>query len=280
MFAEIILNTVLIPLIFGLVLYPVTMLLGVENPITALLAGLLIITIYIMLEGAPSFPPVSSRHKVVFIISGLIATTLLFSRWKQVGNGINFLLLLAGLLWLGWNRLSDASMLPRFLALAALISLGTFASVYSVRNELSKKDGFASPIMLLCVAIGGSVISLLGAYIGFSQALGAIAAFIGGYILIAFILLLRGTEKPQTLFSEITLQIISLSVVTLLLVVGLFAPDVNPIALAVLGLTFIMPCFSSRLGNADKRLRPILIGLMAAIPTAASIAIAALWLEG
>ena len=126
------------------------------------------------------------------------------------------------------------------------------------------------------MTIGGSIISLLGAYIGFSQALGAIAAFIGSYILIAFIMLIRQPEKPQILFSQTTLQIISMSVVTLLLVVGLFAPDVNPIALAMLGLTFIASHFSSRLSNVNKRLRPILIGLIAAIPTAASIAVAAL----
>ena len=276
MFAEIILNTLFVPLIFGVVLYSVTIVLGVENLLTALIAGLLIIAIYIMLEGAPSLPPVSSRHKVVFIISGIIATTLLFSRWKQVGNGVSFLLLLAGLVWLGWNRLFDVSMLPRFLALTVLILLATGASVYSARTQLPKKDGFVLPITLLCMTIGGSIISLLGAYIGFSQALGAIAAFIGSYILIAFIVLIRQPEKPQILFSQTTLQIISMSVVTLLLVVGLFAPDVNPIALAMLGLTFIASHFSSRLSNVNKRLRPILIGLIAAIPTAASIAVAAL----
>ena len=276
MFFEIILNTLLLPLIFGLVLYPVTVVLGAENPLSALIAGFLIITIYIMLEGMPSFPPVSSRHKVVFLIGGFIASSLLFGRWKQLGNGINFLLLLIGLVWLGWNRISDPSMLPRFFALAVLIVLAIFASIYSVKIDLPKKDGFISPITLLCFAIGGALISLFGAYIGFSQALGAMAAFLGGYILIAYIGLIRQPEKSQKLLSGTTLQIILLSIVTLLLVVGLFAPGVSPVALAVLGLTLVSPQISSRLNNANKRLRPILIGLIAAIPTAASIAIAAL----
>ncbi|MBL4891015.1 MAG: hypothetical protein JKX91_04165 [Rhizobiaceae bacterium] len=253
-----------------------TIILGAENPLSALIAGSLIIAIYVLLEGMPSFPPVSSRHKVVFIIGGFIASTLLFGRWKQARTGINFLLLLIGLVWLDWNRLFDASMLPRFLALAVLIVLATLASMHSVRTELPKKDGFMWPIMLLCFAIGGSLISLLGAYIGFSQALGALAAFIGAYILIAFIAVVRQPEKPQALLSETTLQIMLLSIMTLLLVVGLFAPGASPVALAMLGLIFAAPHFSSRLNTANKRLRPILIGLIAAIPTAASVAVAAL----
>lgn len=276
MFTVIILNTLLTPLMLGMMLYFVTIVFGAKNLLSAFIAGLLILAIYVLLEGMPSFPPVSSRHKVVFIISGLIAATLLFSRWKQVSIGINFLLLSAGLVWLGWNRLFDTSMLPRFLALAVLILSATFSAIYSAKAELSKEDGFVPPITLLCVAIGGSIISLLGAYIGFSQVLGAMAAFIGGYILVAFVMLIRGTENPQILFSEVTLQIISMSVVTLLLVVGLFAPDVNPVALAMLGLTFMASHFSMRLSTANKRLRPILIGLIAAIPTAASVAFAAL----
>ena len=167
-------------------------------------------------------------------------------------------------------------MLPRFFALAVLIVFATLASIYSVKIDLPKKDGFISPITLFCFAIGGSLLSLLGAYIGFSQALGAMAAFLGGYILIAYIGLIRQPEKPQKLLSGTTLQIILLSIMTLLLVVGLFAPGVSPVALAVLGLTLVTPRISSRLNNSNKRLRPILIGLIAAIPTAASIAIAAL----
>lgn len=273
MFIEIILNTVLLPLIFGVTLCVATLFFKKYPSSVVLICGLLALGIYLMLEGIPSLPPVSSKHKVAILIAGFIAIIFVASLSGLTRLGLSSLLLFGTLIWLGWNRLSDSSMLPQFSALIVLISLATYSPV---KFDWQKEGPLVWPITLLCLAIGGSIISLLSAYIGFAQALGALAAFVGGYILVAYGLMILRPNKTHITFSEAVNQVILLSMVTLLLVVGLFAPEISPVALAVLGLTLLVPLFHTRFDGINSLLKPILIGLLAAIPTSASIAIAAL----
>jgi hypothetical protein len=51
---------------------------------------------------------------------------------------------------------------------------------------------------------------------------------------------------------------------------------VSVIAIAILGLTMLAPLFQSRLDAFRPALRPILIGVVAAIPTLGAIVISAL----
>jgi hypothetical protein len=58
--------------------------------------------------------------------------------------------------------------------------------------------------------------------------------------------------------------------------VGLFAPDVNPWAFAVLSLTLITPLAAPRLRGVSPLIKPFVFGLTAAMPVAAAVLIA-LW---
>lgn len=272
MFVEIFLNTILFPLGFGVILYAATTVFKNHMPLVVLIAGILMLGIYVLLEGMPALPPVSSKHKAAIIIAGFVAITLITCRLDKAYFAVSSALLIGALAWLGWNRLFDLSMLPRFLALIVPILLATFSSI---KFDWQQENNLAWPITLLSFAIGGSLISLLGAYIGFAQALGAMAAFVGGYILIAYVLMILRPNGMQAGLSRGVNQVILLGMMTLLLVVGIFAPDVSPVAVIVLGLTFLVPLFYSRFNGINNLSKPILFGLIAAIPTAVSVAISA-----
>ena len=273
MFGEIILFTVLLPFGFGIILFAANTVFKNQSTLLVLISGLLVLGIYVLLEGMPSLPPVSSKHKVALILAGLGVVALVTGKLGRVYFALTAATLAAALVWLGWNRISDTSMLPRFLALAAPVALALYSSA---KFDWQQERALVWPIVTLCFAIGGSILSLLGAYIGFAQALGALAAFNGGYILIAYMrMILRPASAPLSL-PKAASHLILASTITLLFVVGLFAPDVSPPALAVLSLTLLVPLFVTRFDGSHRLLKPILIGLIAAVPTAASIAIAAL----
>lgn len=273
MFVEIVLNTVLFPLGFGMILYTAAVFFSKQKLLVTFITGILMLCIYILLEGIPSIPPVSSKHKVALIIFGFAIIAVITGNLSRAYFGISSILLIAALVWLGWNQLFDPSILPRFLALIVPVILASFAFV---KFDWQQENNLDWPITLLSFAIGGSIISLLGAYIGFAQTLGAMAAFVGGYILLTYIWMILRPDSMQAMLPKAANQIILLGLVTLLFVVGLFAPDVSPLALAILGTTFLVPVFHPHFNGSNRLLKPILIGLIAAIPTAASIAIAAL----
>jgi hypothetical protein len=273
MFIEIILNTVLVPLVLGIVLYGVARASGRFDPVIAIVAGAILLAIFVLLEGWPQLPPISSKPKVAVLMVGFTLASVLAAIWRVNRFALVSGLLVAGLAWIGWNRLQDPAMLPRFVALLVPIFIGGWMFH---KPEIQDQAGLTWPVTLIAFGIGGAVVSLTGAYIGFAQMMGAVTALVGGFALVAYVMLLFRPAAQQTHLPRVALQVIFMGMMAVLIAIGLFAPEVSVIAIAILGLTMLAPLFQSRLDAFRPALRPILIGVVAAIPTLGAIVISAL----
>ena len=273
MFVSIILSTVLVPLLLGIVLYGVLRVFPKIDPLVALITGAMAFAIYVILESMPSLPPISSKDKValliaLFTVAAIVTSAIKFNRFVTI-----VILLVGALVWLGWNRLYDPEMLPRFATLLVPILIGGWAFQ---KFDWQDQPGLVWPVTLLCFAIGGAVVALLGAYIGFAQMLGAFAAFAGGFALVFYLLLLFAPQITPISLPQSALQIVFLSMMAVLLATGLFAPEISPAALALLGLVLFAPFLQARFGGYHSALKPIITGVIAAIPALAAIAVASL----
>ena len=130
------------------------------------------------------------------------------------------------------------------------------------------------PAALLAYAIGGSLLSLIGIFVGFAQVMGAFAAWIGGFLAVQYVLILTGRQGNA--LPPLALWIALLSLVSTSLVVALFAPDASLSAFAMLSLVLVVPTVMPDFSGLSPQVRPFVFGLLAAVPAAAAILIA-LW---
>ncbi len=273
MYSEIIINTIILPFVFGIVYFFVASKFNYFNSsIVSPTAGLLLLSIYVLLEGWPSLPPVSSKTKVTVLIGGFTIINVLAAGLRTSKFLMVPIMIIAAIAWIGWNRLSDPDMLLRFVVLLVPAFIGSWM-FYRFENQ--NQLGLAWPVSLIAFAIGSAFVALFGAYIGFAQMMGAFAAFIGGFsIVVYFVLLIRPNVSPVHL-SQTTLQIIFLTMMTVLIAIVLFAPIISLSAIIILGLTLLGPYVQVRFDSFHVALRPILVGLIVAIPAGAAIAISA-----
>lgn len=271
MFSEIILNTLLIPFVLGIVLFVLARSSLRFDLWGSLATGIALFGIFVLLEGWPSLPPISSKPKVAVLIAGFTilnaaSVVLRINRFAMI-----VVLLSLALIWIGWNRIGDITMLPRFAALAVPIALGGWAFQ---TFEQQDQSGLFWPISLIAFAIGGALIALLGAYIGLAQVMGALAAFLGGFALLTYVFLLfRPNIAPSTLPQNLY-QIVFLSMMSVLIAIGLYAPEINTLALAIMALSLMTPGFAARFARFSAALQPVIYGVVAAIPVGVAVAIA------
>ncbi len=274
MLSEIILKTLVIPSIMGCILFFVARTLPKFALWGAFITGIALTCIYVLLEGWPSIPPISSKHKIALLLAGI---TLLIP--ANVFLRINRFVLVVGLvglalIWVGWNRVGDIEMLPRFLAAAVPIVIGGWSFQ---KYQQQDQAGLFWPITLIAFAIGGALISLLGVYIGFAQVMGAMAAFLGGFALLTYIFLLHRPHSAPSILPHDVHLVVFLSMMSALIAIALFAPEVSTIAIAVLGVALLAPMLSQRITHTSPTLQLVLYGLVTAIPVGVAIAIATLW---
>lgn len=262
-------NTVIWPLLLGVALAGLLIFLGPRDYLLGAVAALMVFAIYVLLEGWPVVPPVSAKHKLGLLLPASAIVILLASRFRLPLVPITAVILAIAFVWLGWNKLFTAAAWPQSSGLILLIAAAILAS-----RQLEKhhQDAFLWPATFLCFAVGGAILSLLGAFVGFAQALGALAAWLGGFLLIRYGALLAG--RNDTALPVTPLLIMLVSVVMLALMIGLFAPDMSFIALVILSACLIIPYVIPRFDGIPAWARPFLFGLMAALPAALSVLIA------
>lgn len=273
MFVEIFLNTIAAPLAIGVVLFVLMRKIAVPTAIIGLVVGLMLLAIFVLLEGWPSLPPISSKPKVAVLMCGFAVLSVLTMSLQSIRWIIVSGMLIAAMAWIGWNRISDIAMAPRFIALLAPILVGGWAFQNLKPQNAS---GLIWPITLISFAIGGALVSLSGAYIGFAQMMGALAAFVGGFALVAYLALLLRPADKAVILPRVALQVIFLGMMAVLIAVGMFAPEVSPLALAILALVLFAPLFEPRVAKFHPALRPIIIGAIAAAPVGISIILSTL----
>ena len=272
MIPQLLLTTIVLPLFGGLIC---ALILTVRNW-PAQLAGLLVaaslLVFYITLEGLPQFPPVASKQKLFFaLLFGCLVISQISQRWPMSKITVGLALAIT-LLWLAGPRLFTPEATPRLLLCIVPIAV---AVICGLRWQEKDPDGFLWPASILNLAAGGAVISIFGSFVGFGQVLGASAAFIGGLLLIKYVLLLARPQGRGIQLQRSVNEVMMFAVLAQLLVVGFLAPDLSMPAFAILPLTLLIPLFAPSLNGLRRPLRPFAFGVMSSIPVLLSIYIAA-----
>jgi hypothetical protein len=267
--SPLLLHTIVWPFGLGIVLAIVISLRGNSAGIHVFIATAMMVAIYALLEGFPSFPPVAAKQKLGFLIAAIAAAVSAASRFRLDRRFVTIAVLAAGFAWLGLNKLSGASAWPLVPPMLAPVAAAALAS----RSLETRADElFLWPASLLAFAIGASLLSLFGVFVGFAQDMGAMAAWLGGFMLSQFGLVAIG-RKANTLPPAV-LQAVLLSLVSMSFMVALFAPDVSLLAFAILSLTLLVPRFAPGLRGLSAIGRPFAFGFLAAVPAVAAILIA------
>lgn len=273
MFSEIIVNTLFVPFVLGIVIFVLAKISPGIKLWGPLAVGMALFCIFVLLEDWPSLPPISSKPKVAVLIAGFTILNVAsgFLRLNRFAMIIGLLSL--ALIWIGWNRIDDVSMLPRFAALAVPVIIGA----WTFQNfEQQDQSGLFWPITLIAFAIGGALIALLGAYIGLAQVMGAIAAFLGGFAFLSYIFVMFRSETTPSILPQNVYQIVFLGMMAVLIAIGLYAPEVSTPALAIMAVVLLTPRFTARFAQFSTPMQPLLYGLVTAIPVGVAIALAAL----
>jgi hypothetical protein len=231
-------------------------------------------------EGFPPLPPVAAKQKLFYLIIALallarLAPRLEGRRFALASGG----LLSAAFVWLGFNKfLAGAATSSTFIPVVAL-ALWLIAGASFLRLDVSKHAGFAAPVAVLVTAAAGAGLALAGAFIGLAQLLGATAALIGGYLAPRYLLVILGHTPAATAMTPDMLWFLLAVVVVMLMLTSLLAPNVSLLAMALLALTPGATAVAPSFHSVAEPIRPLLSGVIAAIPAAAAILLM-LWQTG
>lgn len=273
--SNLIVVTILFPLALGLAAGLSDAALGKLPLVKWIIAAVIVAAVYLLLEGLPPFPPVASKQKLGYLLGAIFIVAPLARRLdRKVVAILTAVLLATGLLWMGSNKLLTASAWPGAVWLIPLpIILGI--GVGFLDTQRSGPDAlFAPRLATLSAAIAGAVVALLDGFVGLGQLQGALAAGIGGGLIIAYLPLLRG--KLPTLETNFAVPnwLYGAALSTFVVITACFAPSPDPIALYLVALTLFAPHILPALPKIHAALRPILFGPATAIPAAAAIGIA------
>lgn len=269
-----ILNTVVFPLLLGTILAALIHFSSLKAGFLTLAATSAVLLVYYLLEGLPAFPPISSKHKIayLFAIIGIVGAAIV-SRHKIPLPLIAIVLGLIALGWIGQRKISaDPLQVKVLLALLPVLGLG----LASAAPRAHRADLFLWPSALLSLAIGGSLVSLLGGYIGLGQMLGAIAALTGGYLAVSYIWTqLLGRDVADLKVEGVNWLLLAATSV-ILVSIALFASKLNPLAFIVVCLVYATPFFAARYIGRTQWHTPFIMGFFSFVPALVAIGIAAL----
>lgn len=284
MLTQILLTTVLLPLVLGVIIalagkgaYPRSVLL------TALLIPVAGAIASISIEGLPPFPPIAAKQKLpVLLVTGgvifaILATVLrsYLNRWVIALVGV--VSLAAPAWWLGRNVLAANATKAVTLAIVLVIVAIVMAAVSRIRAQRS--SAAALPAALLATAIGTALAAIMGGYIGMAQMNGALAALFGGWLLVRYIAYIQGDDAAFGLQGFAALSFIWTAAMGVTMTV-LLSPSASPAALVLSVLPVAVFAALNWRGvgfiGRSRFLQPLLIGALTAIPAIAAILIAVL----
>jgi hypothetical protein len=277
-------TTAALPLVLGMAMALLARFaLPVSSPVLSLIWAALLLFFYWDTLGPPVVPPIAASQKLIYlafagIVVGLLPGRLLSAR---VASVLVAVAVAAALLWLGWRRLAGGSLDPQMIAalIAGLLTIVGAAMLLSLRASSEAEEPFLAPAAMLALCLAGAIVSVLGASIVTGQLLGSLAALAGGWCLVQYIAVLRGgTAVAWSKGTELTLIY---AAATVLIQVALLAPKANPAALVLSPLPLILaalvPGPLRGLVPGTRPLRPLVAGLLIAIPAMLAILTAIVW---
>lgn len=269
--SSLIVITVIVPLVIGL-LAGFVQLWRPATLVQHLLAAVIVVAVFLLLEGVPPLPPISSKHKLA-IVAGLFVLAAPLTGRLGTGRlvGLSALLLAASLVWIGSSRLAPAAAWP---AAIWLLPLPVLLGVLGARRTADPVDDYFAPrIGITFSAIAAAGTALLGGFVGMAQLEGALAAAIGGALVVSFIAHLAGRDAlPSAIFRPAN-WLLAMVHSAIVLTVACFAPSISPLALYLAALPMAVAWMPAP-GGMPARVRPVFFGIVAALPAAAAIGVA------
>ncbi|UJW84978.1 hypothetical protein [Devosia sp. SL43] len=271
--SSLIIITVAIPLGAG-VLIGLLQRLTSRAMLQCLLAALLVLAIFILLEGIPPLPPVSSKHKLAIVVT-LLAVIAPFTAplGTRVLAVVSILALGVGLIWIGGNRLTSATAWPSSIWLLPLPLVLGVLTAGSGRDDTTGDGYFVLRIGVTFSAIAAAAVALLGGFVGAGQLEGALAAAFGGTLIVSFVAVLAGRGFPPPGAFRSANWLLAMAHSAIFLTVACFSPSISPLAayLAVLPMVAVQVV---SLKGMTGLLRPVVFGIVAALPAAAAVGVA------
>jgi len=279
-------TTAALPLLLGIVMAPLARFaMPPSSPVLSLLWAAVLLFFYWDTLGPPVVPPVAASQKLIYLAFAGIVLGLLPERMLSaaVAGKLVAAALVAALLWLGWRRLAGGSLDPQMIAalIAGLLAIVGAAMLLSSKASPSPsaEEPFLAPAAMLAMCVAGAIISVLGASIVTGQLLGSLAALAGGWCLVQYVAVLRGGSAVA--WSKGAQLLLVYAAATVLIQVALLAPKANPVALVLsplpLTVAALVPSRLHGLVPGARPLRPLVAGLLIAMPAILAILTAILW---
>ena len=245
-----------------------------RNAVAAIGAGFIVGFLFI--EDVPPVPPVTAKQKLFFAAAVLLVAGIVLEaagvarRWARVVQWLAPAVVLAWLTARLWGR-PDVRLVLEF---GALLVASAFV-LWRLRGA-SGAGALGPGTQLLVAAAGFSVIAVVGGSASLAMLASSIAAATGGVLAWAYGASLMRNETVE--FGAAGWLGAGGALTTLVATTVLFTEGVNRWALAVLLLVFLADRVPVPLpgGMAGRVLRPVALGVVAAIPAAVAVGIAVL----
>ncbi len=273
--SNLIVLTIVLPLMLGLIAGGIGMSLRRFSWVSWLLAASLVGVLYLLLEGIPPLPPISSKHKLGWLLIAIIVLTPFAQRLARTQLALLSVIVLGGgLAWMGSNKLLSAAAWPGSLWLVPLALLLAVSVALPDPSRSAPDRLFANRLGLLLSAIAGAAVALIGGFVGLGQLLGSLAAAMGGILVIAYGFVLSGRSQWLDQDLRAANWLLGAALASMVLITACFAPSPDPVALYLVALPPLATRLVPTLGGVRATLKPFIFGFAAAVPALAAIALA------
>lgn len=283
--SNLLLTTFVWPLAIGALIRLVTVRqrgIGLERTLSVLLP-LGAVACYVLLEGTPSFPPVSAKDKLpyLFAIAG-VAGVAASGVWTKAGwsprLAMSALAFGGSIAWLGRTAILahlDSATPVWALAVAIIVVIGLSGAGRD--SDPSAPGAVMAGAACLWQSLAAAAAALFAPYVGAAQLLIAWAAVLGGFLIVGYVAVLM--NRPLGLAMPGAAAAVAAWVSAALLIMPLlFAQNVAYSALAIAAMTTLSPILLQRRGFAaagfPRLVRPVVCGLAPAAPALVSVAAA------
>lgn len=268
---EIVLTTVILPLLCGLVSAVVLASAPARPYLGYACVCLSCLFVYSGLQGFPRPIPINASQK---LFDALLVAAPVFWVLRRMSSkasaAIAFVMSVTLLGWLMWRRLHPDLSIFTFWEAAVPIAIASLAKAFD-REDIAATDQIIS---IGVFALGLSIIAAFAPFVGFAQvamAFGIYSLTIAGF---AFCYAILAHRVPFPFEIGVSIQYLALAVVGAACVVGGFAPDVNRYAFALLPFALAAPSVCRRFLRRSESMHSIVVGLSAALPVSAAALLA------
>lgn len=258
----------LMPILLGFAL-AVLELRGLIAPwISAIAMGIAILAVYLVSEGLPPFPPISSKHKLAYALAGLLAVTGLTHTQSQHRQAlVSALFVSASFVWL----IQRPILAGRF-EWHWLLPIATIAAISSALAKAKPQSQFAWPVAALSMSVAASLIALLGGFIGLGQTLLSVSALLGGYTLAHFMGAFHSSSADRG--PSKTIGPIVGCLLILFVQLSTFATNLSVAAYLLLLALAALPFADPKFSRLPITAQPFAFAALALLPSAPAILLA------